>query len=145
MVGKPRQHSAPQDQPQPPIAEYGVLEIEAQSRSHPAIRATLHVSSAGAADQFAALFGSFQSFRPSDGAMPPSAPPSESCYGRLGLAPTCTKAEATRQFRRLVLIHHPDRVSRANPEAGSQALERANTEMQEIVLAYKDLKRLRGW
>lgn len=73
--------------------------------------------------------------------MPPPSPPSEECYGRLGLAPSCTKAEATRRFRRLVLAHHPDRMG----EAGRGAREAANAEMQEIVLAYKDLKRLRGW
>jgi len=28
---------------------------------------------------------------------------------------------------------------------GPNSRERANVEMQEIVLAYKDLKRLRGW
>ncbi len=119
-----------------------MLEIAAPS----GLKATLHVSSVGAADQFAALFGSFQSFRRSDGAMPPPSAPSEGCYDRLGLTPSCTKAEATRQFRRLVLAHHPDRVSAAGRDTGGETSgERANAEMQEIVLAYKDLKRLRGW
>lgn len=144
VVGKPGQHTEGKAQGVP-ITEYGVLEIEAPS----GLRATLHVSSVGAADQFAGLFQSFQRFRRSDGAMPTPPPPSAGCYGRLGLAPSCTKAEATRQFRRLVLLHHPDRAGRAAPEAGGraqeEAKERANAEMQEIVLAYKDLKRLRGW
>ncbi len=73
--------------------------------------------------------------------MPPQAPPSADCYQRLGLTPACTKAEATRQFRRLVLAHHPDRVQ----PTGLASEEEANVEMQEIVLAYRDLKRLRGW
>ena len=119
------------------ITEYGVLEIGAPS----GLRATLHISSVGAANQFAALFGSFQSYRQSDGPMPPSSAPSEGCCSRLGLTPSCTKAEATRQFRRLVLAHHPDRVRGGGPNSR----ERANVEIQEIVLAYKDLKRLRGW
>ena len=118
VVGKPRQQAASQAPQGLPITEYGVLEIEARSGPRSGLRAALHVSSVGAADQFAALFKAFQQFRPSDGPMPPSAPPSEDCYLRLGLELTCTKAEATRQFRRLVLIHHPDRVSRAHPEAG---------------------------
>jgi len=36
-------------------------------------------------------------------------------------------------------------VSRTTPDFGERAQEQANAEMQEIVLAYKDLKRLRGW
>ena len=125
-----------------PITEYGVLEMEAApSGLNPRLGALLHVSSVGAADQFAALFRSFQGYSGSDATMPPPSPPSEECYGRLGLAPSCTKAEATRRFRRLVLAHHPDRMG----EAGRGAREAANAEMQEIVLAYKDLKRLRGW
>lgn len=128
MVGRPQGVS---------ITEYGVLEIGAPS----GLRATLHISSVGAADQFTALFGSFQSYCQSDGPMPPPSAPSEGCYGRLGLTPSCTKAEATRQFRRLVLAHHPDRVCGGGPDLQ----ERANMEMQEIVLAYKDLKRLHGW
>lgn len=125
-----------------PITEYGVLEIEAPpSGLNPRLEALLHVSSAGAADQFAALFRSFQNYRADDAAMPPPSPPSAGCYGRLGLTASCTKPEATRRFRRLVLAHHPDRVGGAGPGAR----ESANAEMQEIVLAYKDLKRLRGW
>ena len=141
VVGRPLRHTASGGPQGIPVAEYGVLEIEAPSQASPALRVVLHVSSAGAADQFAALFRSFQTFRRSDGEMPPAAPPSEACFERLGLTPSCTKAEATRQFRRLVLAHHPDLVSRASPDAG----DRANLEMQEIVQAYKDLKRLRGW
>lgn len=145
VVGKPWQRTAFQDPQGIPITEYAVLEIESQSGLKPGLKAVLHVSSVGAADQFAGLFESFQRFRRSDGAMPTPPPPSEGCYLRLGLAPSCTKAEATRQFRRLVLAHHPDRVSRIAPESEERAQEQANAEMQEIVLAYKDLKRLRGW
>lgn len=145
VVSRPLRRTASGGTQGIPIAQYGVLEIEAppepESGRTSELKATLHVSSVGAADQFAALFRSFQRFRRSDGEMPPSDAPSEDCFGRLGLLPSCTKAEATRQFRRLVLIHHPDRVTRTSPDAG----ERANAEMQEIVLAYKDLKRLRGW
>lgn len=140
VVGRPWRRQAPQNAPGLAITEYGVLELE--SRSGPS--AVLHVSSVGAAEQFAALFRSFQTYRRSDGPMPPPPPPSEGCYGRLGLTPSCTKPEATRQFRRLVLLHHPDRVSGTAPDVPG-ARERANAEMQEIVLAYKDLKRLRGW
>jgi len=145
VVGKPWQRAAFQAPQGIPITEYGVLEIESRSGPKSGLRAVLHVSSVGAAEQFAALFEAFQHFRRSDGAMPPQSPPSEGCYGRLGLAPSCTKSEATRQFRRLVLAHHPDRVSRTTPDFGERAQEQANAEMQEIVLAYKDLKRLRGW
>ena len=137
VVGKPWQRTALQDRKSIPITEYGVLEIASPS----GLKATLHVSSVGASDQFDALFRSFQSYRPSDGAMPPSAPPSADCYQRLGLTITCTKVEATRQFRRLVLAHHPDRVHLT----GQDSREQANAKMQEIVLAYKDLKRLHGW
>ena len=137
VVGKPWQRTASQVQQSIPITEYGVLEIASPS----GLKATLHVSSVGASDQFDALFRLFQNYRRSDGAMPPSAPPSADCYQRLGLAPACTKVEATRQFRRLVLAHHPDRLHLT----GRDSREQANAKMQEIVLAYKDLKRLRGW
>lgn len=124
------------------ITEYGVLEIEAPpSGLNPRLGALLHVSSVGAADQFAALFRSFQGYRASDAAMPPPSPPSAGCYARLGLTASCTEAEARHRFRRLVLAHHPDRAGAAGPDAR----EAANAEMQEIVSAYKDLKRLRGW
>lgn len=141
VVGKPGPRTGFGGAQGVPITEYGVLEIEVRSGPRSGLKATLHVSSVGAADQFAGLFQSFLNFRRSDGAMPTPSPPSEGCYRRLGLTPSCTKAEAARQFRRLVLAHHPDRVSRATPDSG----ERANAEMQEIVLAYKDLKRLHGW
>ena len=128
--------------PRAPITEYGVLEMEAAASGlNPRLGASLHVSSVGAADQFAALFRSFQGYRASDAAMPPPSPPSAGCYVRLGLDPACTKAEATRRFRRLVLAHHPDRMGAAS----QGARDAANAEMQEIVLAYKDVKRLRGW
>ena len=151
VVGRPLRRTASGGTQGIPIAQYGVLEVEAPpepgstpepgSLAESELKATLHVSSVGAADQFAALFRAFQRFRRTDGEMPPSDAPSEDCFGRLGLLPSCTKAEATRQFRKLVLIHHPDRVRVDGPDVR----ERANAEMQEIVLAYKDLKRLRGW
>ena len=142
VIGKPWGRRVAQNPPGIPITEYGALEIEARAGLRSGLRVMLQVSSVGAADQFTGLFASFQHFRRSDGSMPtPPPPPSADCYRRLGLPSFCTQAEATRQFRRLVLAYHPDRVPRDTPEAQ----ERANAEMQEIVLAYKDLKRLRGW
>ena len=123
------------------VTQYGVLTLTSESGP----LALLHVSSAGASDQFAALFRSFLNPNaPERNAPANPAPPRFSladCHRRLGLPAFCTKSDATARYRQLVLTNHPDRMSRAAPEVR----EAANAQLQEIVQAYKELKRLRGW
>ena len=121
------------------VTEYGVLTL---GLAPGPLR--LHVSSAAASDEFAARFRALG--RPDAPPPPAQAPPPErfslaDCHRRLGLPASCTRSEAAAQYRQLVLATHPDRLHRAGPDVRAAA----SADLQEIVGAYKELKRLRGW
>lgn len=153
-----------------PIAQYGVVEL----KSSTGLNLLLHVSSVAVAEQFTSLFQSFQGHRaqeapasrfqqPANPRPAPPPPPSDApprtsqrrrttppkpspskpadCYAVLGLTSACTKEEAAAKYRQLAMAYHPDRVSHMAVEFQTLATQK----VQEINLAYAEIKRLRGW
>ena len=141
VVGKQWRHLHYAGNSGVPIVQYGTLTLTAPA----GLAVLLHVSSVGAAEQFAALFHSFQRYGQPQSSQAPASSASglspEDCCRRLGLPPACTKEEATAKYRQLVLSSHPDRMGQRAPEAQ----ETAAVQLQEIIHTYKELKRLRGW
>lgn len=141
IVGKQWRHMNYAGNSSIPIAQYGTLTLTSLS----GLTMLLHVSSVGAAEQFAGLFQSFQQYGkpqpPRDDTPSSSSHSPEECCRRLGLPASCTKGEATAKYRQLVMFSHPDRLGDHTPEAQ----ETATVQLQEIIHTFKELKRLRGW
>lgn len=140
IVGKPEWDRNDANNSSIPMVQYGTLTLTSPA----GLDVWLHVSSVGAAEQFAWLFQSFLDYgKPpsSRAASPPVGLSLEECCRCLGLPPSCTKEEAIAKYRRLVLSSHPDRMGQRAPEAQ----ETATAQLQEIIQTFRELKRLRGW
>ena len=119
-----------------PIVVYGVAEF----KSEMGINLLLYASSVDAVHQFALSFQSYYGQRQAHAHQGPQKI-HPNCYQILGLNPSCTKEEASAKYRSQAMQYHPDRVTHLAPEFQQIATKK----IQEINLAYEELKRLRGW
>lgn len=64
-------------------------------------------------------------------------------YGILAVAPEANKQEVKRAYRKLLSLHHPDKlIAQGLPEA---QIKRANEKTQKIVKAYEEICDYKGW
>lgn len=59
----------------------------------------------------------------------------------LGVSENATEEEIKRAYRKLVLLHHPDRVS----HLGEDIQRAANEKLQQINAAYEEIRKMRGF
>ncbi len=64
-------------------------------------------------------------------------------YGILAVTPEANKQEVKRAYRKLLSLHHPDKlIAQGLPEA---QIKRANEKTQKIVKAYEEICDYKGW